>query len=88
MIGLNLANHFIIIFNDTSSEASCPDGLLQWSSRISSINSHPPSVNLDHNHLSASGGASSSGLSGHSPVPTLPLGADYTNHYFPNIGSS
>ena len=87
IIGLDLVKHFIVIFNDTSPEALCPNGL-QQSSRILSIDSHPPLINLDHHNLSASSGASSSGLSGNSPGSTLPLGANYTNHYSPNLISS
>ena len=74
MFGLDLANHFIIIFNDTCPESSP----LQWSNGISSLESRPSSNSFD---LMAHGGALSLDSSRNSPVPALPLGADYTNHY-------
>ena len=79
MFELNLANHFIIIFNDT-----CPESPpLQWSNGISSLGSHPSSNSFN---LMAHGGALSLDSSQNSPVPTLPLGADYTNHYHYSSG--
>ena len=79
MFGLNLTNHFIIIFNDT-----CPESPpLQWSNGISSLGSHPSLNSFD---LMARGGGLSLDSSQNSPVPTLPLGTDYTNHYHYSSG--
>ena len=79
MFGLNLTNHFIIIFNDT-----CPESPpLQWSNGISSLGSHPSLNSFD---LMACGGGLSLDSSQNSPVPTLPLGADYTIHYHYSSG--
>ena len=79
MFGLDLANHFIIIFNDTCPESSP----LQWSNGISSLESRSSSNSFD---LMARGGAVSLDSSRNSPVPALPLGADYTNHYHYSSG--
>ena len=79
MFGLDLANHFIIIFNDTCPESSP----LQWSNGISSLESHSSSNSFN---LMACGGAVSLDSSRNSPVPALPLGADYTNHYHYSFG--
>ena len=79
MFGLNLANHFIIIFNDTCPESSS----FQWSNRILSLESRSSSNSFN---LMAHGGAVSLDSSQNSPIPTLLLSADYMNHYHYSSG--
>ena len=73
IFGLDLTNHFIIILNNI-----CPESYpLQWSNGISSLESCSSSNSFN---LMAHGGAVLLDSSWNSPIPALPLSADYMNH--------